>query len=128
MFLSVPYFLPVTRSFHPFQIRRCLIFELICESTKIYAFQKSRINLLNCLSMFFASEYKLPNSCVLSFLPGRTHVFRIICAQRWEFAISLVLVILYEPVNVETESWNFAACLQIAIEQASLFQYSCLRA
>ena len=46
-------FLPVTRSFHPFLIKRRLIFELICGSTKIYAFQKSRINLLDCLLMFY---------------------------------------------------------------------------
>ena len=45
------------------------------------------------------------------------------------FAISLVLVISCEPVNVETESRNFsalevqavcAACLEMAIKQASL--------
>ena len=50
-----------------------------------------------------------------------------------EFAMSLVLVISCEPVNVETESMNIsgfgsAACLQMAIKHASLFQYSCLRA
>ena len=32
-------FLPVTCSFDPFRIRRGLIFELICESIKIYAFK-----------------------------------------------------------------------------------------
>ena len=32
-------FLPVTRSYHPFRIRRRLIFELICVSIKIYVFR-----------------------------------------------------------------------------------------
>ena len=50
-----------------------------------------------------------------------------------EFAISLVLVISCEPVNVETESRNFSALkaqrvYRMAIKQSSLFQYSCLRA
>ena len=51
-----------------------------------------------------------------------------------KFAISLVLVILCEPVSVETESGNFSALeahrvySKMAIKQASLFQYSCLRA
>ena len=54
----------------------------------------------------------------------------LICVQR-PLSGSL-LVISCEPVNVETESRNFlalealTACLQMAMKQSSLFQYSCL--
>ena len=67
-------FLPVTRSFHPFRIRRRLIFELISESYQNKCIQKSRINLLDCLSMFyFCLNRNSPMfSCVpLPCLPGR---------------------------------------------------------
>ena len=48
-----------------------------------------------------------------------------------EFGISSLLVISCEQVNVETERRNIygfggGACLQMAIKQSSLFQYSCL--
>ena len=108
-----------------------MILELIFESVKYYAFQ----NLLDCLSLF--PFWLIPNTPIFSCVPMSSS--KNMCFQNnmhaattpGEFAISLVLVISCEPVNVETESRNIsgfgnAACLQIAIKQSSLFQYSCL--
>ena len=108
-------FLPVTRSFHQFRIRRHLICELICESAKICTFQKSRIN-LDVLVL-----PQLPNSCVpLPCHPLRMCAFRVTCAETplGEFAISLVLVISCEPVNVETESMNFSS---LEVQRVAMF-------
>ena len=76
--------------------------------------------MFSCVPMSSLSSMRFQNNMRAETTPG-------------EFAISLVLVISCEPVNVETESRNIsgfgsAVCLQMAIKQSSLFQNSCLRA
>ena len=102
-------------SIYLFQIGRRLIFELICDSAKIYAFQESIINLLVRLSMFyFCLNTNSPTVASPYHFFLEEHMF---CAQRplWgrEFAIGLVLVILCEPVKVETESRNFSEAQRV---------------
>ena len=113
-FFPVRYIFTVTPCFHPFRIRRRLMFELICESAKIYAFQKSVIIPLDCLSMFyFCFKYKFSNSCIpLPCLPWKNMCFQNnMCTETTlrEFSISLVLDISCESVNVVTESRSFSA-------------------
>ena len=105
-------FLQVTRSFYPFRIRRHLIFELICESAKMYAFQKSKISLLGCLLMFYFASIQTPLQLPpLTMSSLKNTCFQNMCAETTleESAISLVLVILCVPISVEAECRNFSA-------------------
>ena len=123
-------FLPVTPSFHTFRIRRPLIFELICESDKIHAFQKSRIN--QCWTGYwcfiFASIQtprqlhpltmsSLKYTCFhhtqgVCYQFGSCNFLRTSQCRSWKKEISLL--------------YRSTACLQMAIKQSSLFQYSCV--
>ena len=65
------------------------------------------------IDVLFLPQYKLPNVQLhpLTMLSLKNTCFQDnMCAETTlgEFAISLVLVILCEPVNVETESRNFS--------------------
>ena len=74
------------------------------------------------IDVLFLLQYKLPN---VHLHPLTMSSLKSTCFQNdmctettlGEFDISLVLVILCEPVNVETESRNFSACLHMAIKQ-----------
>ena len=117
-------FLPVTSSFHPFRIRRHLIFELICGSIKIYAFRNpdstcwtayrcfifASIETLQC-SVASPCHYSLKNKCFQNYMCAETTLR--------EFAISLVLVISCVP----TESRRSVECLHMTLKQSSLFHY-----
>ena len=99
--------LPITRIFHPFGIRRCLI--LICESIKIYAFRNPESTCWTACWCFIFSSIQTPQCSVASLYHNRCFQNNV-CAETTpgEFAISLVLVISCEPVIVETESRNFS--------------------
>ena len=103
--------LPVTRSY-PFLIRRHLIFELICESIKIYAFRNQDSTCWTAYQCFIFASIETPQcSVVFPFYVLKKACFQNnICAKTTlgEFAIRLVLLISCEPVNVETESGNFS--------------------
>ena len=109
-------FLLVTRSFHPFQIRRRLIFELIFEQNLcVWDIPNYPTGL--AISFVFASIQTPQQLHPLTMSSLKKCVFRTL----WEFAISLGLVILCELVNVETERRNFLAleaCLQMAIKRS----------
>ena len=100
-------FLPVICSFHPFQIRRRLIFELICEFLRFRNQDSSNARLV--IDVLYCINTNSPT------VAPPYYVFRVFTTIA-EIAIRLVLVITCEPVNVETESRNF-----------SLFHYSCLQ-
>ena len=59
-------FLPVTRSFHPFRIRRGLIFELICESIKIYEFRNPDSTCWTAYRCFIFASIETPKCSVAS--------------------------------------------------------------
>ena len=88
-------FVPVTRSFHLFRIRRRLIFEL---------FRNPESTCWTVYLFYFCLNTNPPMFICVP-LP---------CLHMWaettlgELAISLVLVISFEPVNVEAESRNFS--------------------
>ena len=100
----------VTSSFHPFRIRRCLIFELICESIKIYAFRNPDSTCWTAYQCFILPQWKLPNVQLLPLTMSslKNKCFQNNMCAETTLAIRLVLVILCEPVNVETESRNFS--------------------
>ena len=105
-------FLPVTCSFHSFQIRRRLIFELICLSIKIYAFRNPDLTCWTANRCFIFASIETPNvqlHPLTMFSLKNTCFQNNMCAETTlrEFAIRLVLIVLCEPVNVETESRNF---------------------
>ena len=97
-------FLLVTHNFHPFGIKRRLIFELICESAKIYAFQNQPAGML--IDVLFLPQYKLPNSCVpLTMSSLKNMCFQHnMCAEAilGELAINLVLISC-KPLNTPTK-------------------------
>ena len=89
-------------------MRRGLIFELICESAKMYVFKKFRINLLDCLSMFYFCLNTPPTVASPNHFILRICVFRKNLCTVEDFAIGSVLVISCEPVKAENESRNFS--------------------
>ena len=95
-------------AFHQFRTSRHLIFEMICESTKIYAF--SNLNQparLHINLYFFLIQTTLQLRPLAIFFSLKNMCFRRICS--WGVnAIRLVRVVSFEPVRVETESMNFS--------------------
>ena len=63
--LNVTFFL-VTHSFHQFRYRRCLIFELICEPVKIYAFRNPESTCRTAYQCFIFASIQTPQCSVVS--------------------------------------------------------------
>ena len=94
-------FLPVTNSFRPFQIRRRLIFELICESVKIYVLRNPESTFWTAYRCFIFASIQSPQCSVASSYHNKCFQNNM-CAETTpgEFAISLAFVISCEPCNI----------------------------
>ena len=123
--------------YHSIRIRRCLMIELICESVKIYAFRNPEYTWWTAYGCFIFASIQTPQCLVAS--PDHVSLKNTcfqnsMCAEATleELAFSLVLVILCEPVKIESESTcrNFSEEQHVyrwQYKQSPLFQYSCLR-